>query len=232
MTTTTDYIKLSKIAGVLYIIIIICGISSEVFIRSSFIDDENSVTTLNNITASLTFYRLGFALDLVMLVSDVALAVIFYKLFQPIHKLFSLTALVYRVVHAVIVTIAVLFSYFASLIVLNNELTTTQTTYFMKLFLEMHTYGYDLGLIFFAVSNGLIGAIIIRSYNLPKILGYGLVLASLVYLTGSCIHFLLPQYLTFIQPAYLIPFITETSFAIWLLFMNSRYQKSFEPLSS
>ncbi|QOP41739.1 DUF4386 domain-containing protein [Sulfurimonas marina] len=231
MAQTTDYIKLSKIAGVLYLIIIICGISSELFVRAPIIDYESSVSTLKNITTSLPLYHLGFVLDLVMLLSDVALAVIFYKLFQPVNQLLSLNALVYRVVHAIIVTIALLFSYFASVIVLNNALPITQTTYLMRLFLDIHSYGYDLGLIFFSVSNGIIGVLILRSFNLPKILGYGLILASLVYLAGSFIHFLFPAFLSFIEVAYLIPFIAETSFALWLLFLNERYQKNFQTLN-
>jgi len=84
-------------------------------------------------------------------------------------------------------------------------------------FLEIHSYGYDLGLIFFGVSNLFLGYLIIKSNYLPKIFGYGLISAAVIYLTGSYIRFLLPEYLQQFEPFYIIPLLTELSFCLWLL---------------
>jgi hypothetical protein len=94
---------------------------------------------------------------------------------------------------------------------------TEQLNALSMYFLELHGYGYDLGLIFFGLSNLILGYLIIRSDYLPGILGYGLQAAGLVYLAGSFTRFLFPDALSLIQPAYFVPLIAELSFALWLL---------------
>jgi hypothetical protein len=81
----------------------------------------------------------------------------------------------------------------------------------------MHGHGYDLGLLFFAVSNLVLGYLIVKSRFSPAVLGYGLVAAAIVYMTGSLIRFLLPAVAPVFEPIYVVPLVAEMSFALWLL---------------
>jgi len=85
------------------------------------------------------------------------------------------------------------------------------------LFLEMHSYGYDLGLLFFGLSILIVGWLVSRSGYLPKILGYGLIAAGIVYLAGSFTRFVAPAYISVIEPAYVVPLVAELAFCLWLL---------------
>jgi len=85
-------------------------------------------------------------------------------------------------------------------------------------FTEMHAYGYDLGLIFFAVNCLLTAVFICQSGFIPRVLGLGIGLSGLVYLTGSILRFVAPDLHGIVAPAYVLPLLAETAFCFWLLF--------------
>ena len=94
---------------------------------------------------------------------------------------------------------------------------TDQMHALASFFLDLHGYGYDLGLLFFGSSNLVLGYLVIRSDYFPGVLGYGLQAAGVVYLAGSFTRFLFPGYVSLVEPAYIIPVIAELSFCLWLL---------------
>ena len=78
----------ARVAGVLYLIIIMCGIFAEFFVRSSLIVPGDATATANNIMASESLFRAGIVADLIMILCDVALALVFYVLLKPVSSLF------------------------------------------------------------------------------------------------------------------------------------------------
>ena len=92
------------------------------------------------------------------------------------------------------------------------------------LFLDMHSHGYDLGLVFFGFSSLFLGYLVIKSEFFPKILGYGLIAAAVVYLTGSLTRFIFPGYVSIMTPIYIVPLIAELTFCLWLLIKGVRVQ--------
>lgn len=211
----------AKFAGFLYLIIIVCGISSELLIRSNLIVSGDSVTTIANILASESLFRLGFISDVIMIISDVAIAVVFYILLRPVSKALAIMAAMFRLIQASVLA-GNMLNYFSALVLLkgtsysaiadSNEINTM-----VMMFLELHGYGYDLGLIFFGVSCFFMGYLIVKSAYFPTILGYGITVSGMVYLLGSFISFIYPEYVSMIEPVYIIPLIAELSFCIWLL---------------
>ena len=220
-TTETSPLAYARFAGLLYLIIIACGIFSEVFVRSSLIVAGDATATATNILASKTLFRIGFAADSIMLWSDVAIAVLFYVLLKPVSKTLALTAAAFRLTQAAILGLNLL-NYYAALLVLGGggyatAFQTDQLYALVMLFLDMHSHGYDLGLLFFGLSNLILGYLVIKSDYFPGVLGYGLIAAALVYLTGSLTLFLFPDYISLIKPIYIVPLIAELSFCLWLL---------------
>ncbi|MBE9542421.1 MAG: DUF4386 domain-containing protein, partial [Proteobacteria bacterium] len=90
------------------------------------------------------------------------------------------------------------------------------------LFLDLHSHGYDLGLIFFGLSSLILGFLVVKSDYFPGIFGYGLMAAAVVYLAGSFSLFLFPEYSPFIEPIYIVPLVAELSFCLWLLVKGVR----------
>lgn len=216
----------ARTAGLLYLIIIVFGISSEVFVRSSLIVEGDPTATASNILASESLFRLGFAADSIMLLCDVAIAVLFYVLFKPVSKTLALTAAAFRLTQASVLGLNLL-NYYAALLLLSgagfrDDFDVGQLHALAMLFLEMHGHGYDLGLLFFGLSNLILGYLVVKAVYFPKLLGYGLMAAGAVYLVGSFTRFLFPAYIPMIVPLYLVPLIAELSFCLWLLVRGVR----------
>ncbi|MBN1883376.1 MAG: DUF4386 domain-containing protein [Deltaproteobacteria bacterium] len=218
----------ARVAGVLYLIIIVFGITSEVFIRARLIVAGDAAATAQNILASSALFRAGFAADAIMLLCDVALAVLLYQLLKPVSNTLSLTAAAFRLTQAAVLGFNLLNLY-APLLILGgtvplSSFETAQVYELASFFLSLHGNGYDLGLIFFGLSNIVLGYLVVRSDYFPSILGYGLEAAGVVYLAGSFTRFLLPEYVSLMEPVYIVPVIAELSFCLWLLGKGIRTQ--------
>lgn len=216
----------ARIAGLLYLAIIVCGIFSEVYVRMNLIAPRDAAATAANILAFPNLYRMGFVADSIMLLSDVAIAILFYSLLKAVNNTLALMAAAFRLSQAVILGVNLL-NYHAALLLLGES----EYGYFsvgdqhhalMMFFLDLHKHGYDLGLLFFAASNLILGYLIIKSNLFPSIFGYALQMSAVVYLAGGYCRFVFPQYVDFLQPAYFIPFIAELAFCLWLLIRSVR----------
>ena len=211
----------ARAAGILYLSIIISGIFSEVFVRSNLIVPGAAATTAANILASEWWFRIGFVADAIMLLCDVAIAVLFYVLLKPVNKTLSIIAAAFRLSQAAIIGMSLLYYYSALLLLTGVEYAavfeTRQMHALVMLLLDMHRHGYDLGLLFFGLSNFFLGFLIIKSEYFPTIFGYGLIAAAVVYLVGSFTRFILPGSLSLVEPFYIIPLIAELLFCLWLL---------------
>jgi hypothetical protein len=225
-TAETSPLIYARVAGFLYLIIIVFGIFSEVFIRSDLIVSGDATTTTTNILASEWLFRLGFVADSIMLLSDVAIAVLFYVLLKPVSKTLALTAAAFRLTQAAILGLNLLNYYTAILLLSDTGYATAfeadQLNALVMLFLDMHRHGYDLGLLFFGLSSLILGYLVVKSDYFPGILGYGLIAAAVIYLTGSLTLFLFPDYVSLITPMYIVPLIAELSFCLWLLVKGVR----------
>jgi hypothetical protein len=225
-THATSPMAYARTAGVLYLIIIICGIFGEAFVRGSLIVEGDSTTTASNILAAPGLFRVGFVADALMLLSDVAIAVLFYVLLKPVSAMMALMAAAFRLIQAAVLGVNLL-NYYAALLVLGGTAEAAafepgQQQALASLFLDLHSHGYDLGLLFFGCSSVILGLLVVRSPRFPAILGYGLVAAGAVYLTGSFIRFALPQFVAIFAPVYGVSLVAELSFCLWLLVRGVR----------
>jgi hypothetical protein len=217
----TSLVRIARIAGGLYIAIIVCGVFSEAVVRGQLIDLNDAVATSNNILNSRLLFRSGFVADSVMLMCDVAVAILLYHLLRTVNVTLSLMAAAFRLTQAAILAVNLL-NYHAAMLILRDSgytahFSASQRDALMLLFLDFHGHAYDLGLFFFAISNLILGYLVAKSTFLPTVLGVALQLAGVVYLAGSYCRFLFPDYLASLQPAYIVPFIAELSFCLWLL---------------
>ncbi|RMF01281.1 MAG: DUF4386 domain-containing protein [Chloroflexi bacterium] len=217
--------KMARIAGVLYVIIIAAGIFAEFFVRQSLIAPGDAAATAGNIAAAEPLFRLGIAADLVMILADVALALLFYILLKPVSQPLSLLAAFFRLGQAAILAVNLL-NLFVGLQLVTGAATVTalgaaQAQALGLLFLGMHGVGYTIGLVLFAASILLVGYLVFKSSDFPAILGVLLVVAAAGYFIDGFARVLLPNYgdietiLTLI--VFLPAFIGELSFAVWLL---------------
>lgn len=81
---TQTEITTARSAGLLYLVIIVCGISAEVMLRGPLINLLDARGTAEAILASLGRFRLSIVFDLIMALADAGLAVLLFVLFRPV----------------------------------------------------------------------------------------------------------------------------------------------------
>lgn len=216
---------LARTAGLLYLVIIVCGLFAEGAVRGSLLDATDPAATVAAIRAHSGWFRLGLAADLLMLLADVAVAVVLYLLFVGVHRPLALAAAAFRLIQAAVLGLNLLHHHAALLLLSQGVvpgLDEAGRQALALLFLELHAHGYDLGLLFFAVATACTGLLLCRLPGRPPWLGVALLAAALVYLLGGLLRFLAPTLLTPFQPLYLIPVLAELGLCLWLLWGAGR----------
>lgn len=205
-----------RFAGFCYLIIILCGVGSEVALRGPLIDFGSADGTAQAILAQAMRFRLSIMADVLMALADVTLAILLFWMFRPVSAGLALTAMIFRLLQAGLIA-AGLMNLQAAVLLLQSGAMDDSADLALT-FIAMHAYGYDLALIFFGVNCLTTAVLIVQSGFVPRVLGLGIGLSGLVYLTGSILRFVEPDLHGLVAPAYLVPLIAETAFCLWLLF--------------
>ena len=233
-TADTSQRNVARVAGVLYLIIIVAGIFAEFFVRQSLKVPGDATATANNIMASEGLFRVGIAGDLIMIMSDVALALAFYVLLRPVSNALSLLAAFFRLGQAAILGINLLNLFFVLQLLSGADYLTAfsadQLHAMALFFFNGHGIGYSLAMVPFAFSLLVLGYLVFKSGYIPKILGVLLIVASAGYLIDSFAGFLLSNYAAyetiFVLVVFLPAFIGELSMCLWLLIKGVRVQSA------
>lgn len=219
-------VKVARFAGLAYLTILIAGIFAEFFVRQSLIAPGDAAATAGSILASEGLFRLGITADLVMILSDITLAVLFYELFRPVNRTLSLLAAFFRLAQAATLGINLL-NLFLGLQLMSGAGYLAVIDAGMRealglLFLQAHAMGYSLAMVFFALSLVVLTYLVFKSGYFPRILGVLLAFAAAGYLVDSFAQVLLSNYSSYADLFALIvfapAFIAELSMTVWLLF--------------
>lgn len=216
LTLTQELAHKSRLAGLLYLVIIVTGLSAELVFRGPLIDLGDAAATSTAILAAPGQFRLAMAADLIMALSDAGLAILLYLIFRTMAPGLALSAMVFRLIQTGLIAVS-LMAFLAAWLVLTNTQGLTDAPALALVFLELHAHGYDLGLVFFGVNSLMMGLMVWRSSLFGKAFGAGLAIAGLVYLTGSGLRFFSPEWSVAFAPAYALTILAETAFCLRLL---------------
>lgn len=221
--------KLARIAGFLYLLIIVFGLIAQVFVRDSLVDYDDAGVTAQNIMSSERWFRFGFVSELLMLACDIGVATILYILFREYNRSLTLLSTFFRLASIIVLCVVALSHYVALYFLSDAQYLTTfspgQLDTLALLSVKIHGAGYNVSLLFFGFHLTVLGYLIFRSRYFPRLLGILLLVGGLCYVINSTTWFLYPELVQFIYPAILIPCsIGELLFALWLLIKGVRLQ--------
>lgn len=216
--------KIARIAGLFYLINIITGLFSELFVRSNIIVWENATTTAQNIITSQLLFRAGIISDLLMTTSFLLMGLTLYMLLKQVKKNVALAMLLFNVVGVSIMALNLL-NQFDPIILLSGAdflkvFPADQLNALVMLFLNLYKYDYMIAAISFSTYLLPLGYLVYKSGYFPKFLGVLLMVAPLGGLIDLFIQFMFPKYLAITYPGYAIAVIAEFSFCFWLLFKS------------
>jgi hypothetical protein len=214
----------ARVAGALYLYIIIAGGFGESY-RGNLIVSGDAAATARNIMAHELMWRVSLAAELVHLVCAVAVALLLYALLRPVSNNLALLASFFNLVSITIETVSRV-SLFSVLFPLGGAsylsgIDPRQLQALAYLTLKSYDYGFAASLVFFACGLFFYGYLIFRSGYFPKFLGVGLVIACILYLINSFAVFVAPAFEEMIFPLIVLPAgFAELLFCLWLLVMG------------
>jgi len=212
----------ARFAGVLYLVITVAAMVAHFYMPSQIIIPEDAAATVNNIKGSAALLRLGgVGSELVILLSELILAIVLYVLLKPVNKTLSLIAAVSRLIMTTIHGFN-LINYFFVLILVSgagflSSFDAGQINSLVMLFLEAHSYGFTIGIAFLTIHVLVLGYLIFKSGYFPKILGVLFIAAGAGYLIDSFALLLSASYKTTPGIIAATIAIAEIAFPLWLL---------------
>jgi hypothetical protein len=216
LTLTPALAQRMRLAGLLYLVIIIAGLGAELGLRGPLIDLGDADATAAAILGAPGRFRLAMAADLLMALCDAGLAILFYLMFRAIAPGLALTAMVFRLIQTVLIA-ANLMALQAAWLLIAQAPAMSEAHTLALVFLDLHGHGYDLGLVFFGAGSLMMGALVWRSGLFAQVFGAGLAVAGIIYLIGSGLRFFAPGLSSAFAPAYAITILAEMAFCLRLL---------------
>jgi hypothetical protein len=213
----------ARIAGVLYLIMIVIGIFDEAFVKGIIIVPSDAAATAANLRSMESLWRFGIVGEMLMLLCAVVLAVILYDLLMPVNKNLALLATLFGML-ATTVQAAYSLQLIEALFPLGTAaylkaFTPEQLNALVSLSLKSHDVGFGIVLLFFGPFFLVSGFLIFRSTYFPRAIGILYQIAGLAYLTNGVVLVLAPHFASRIFAIIALPaFVGETSFCLWLLF--------------
>ncbi len=220
-TTQVSPQTYARIGGVLYLIIIACGLFAEAFVRDRLIVSADATATAKNILAHEWLFRIGIAADLTTFLFAVALTLILYVLLKPVNKNLALLMVFFNLVQDAIGGINALNTYRPLQLLGGADylkvFSPEQLQAMALLSLKAHAVGFGIALMFFGCSCLALGYLIFKSGFFPKLLGILMAVTGACYLIDSFAVILSPPVASMVFLVLMLPaFIGEVSFALWL----------------
>jgi hypothetical protein len=212
----------ARLAGLLYLIIIVIGVLGESVIRGKLVVAGDPEATASNILSSEWLWRLGIAGQDLLLVCALGLTLIWYVLLRPVNKPLAQAVVFFALVSLAVESVGALH--------LNAVLTPLSDAAYLKAFdprqlhlaayqsIVAHSHAFGLALIFFGVECLIVGYLIRKSGFFPEAIGWLMQLAGACYLVNSFAMILYPPLQDVLFPLILLPaFIAESGFCLYLL---------------
>ena len=204
----------ARLAGFLYLIVIVGGVFAEIFVRQRLIVWKDAAATANNILAHEQLFRWGFVAELVPCLCNMGLAVIFWELFRIVNRRVAMLVVFCTIAGSSVEAVALLY-HFQPLIFLKTGGTQMQLQALMSL--KLQSTGFAVALTFFGIYCIAIGSLIWSSGFLPKILGVLLAIEGVCYLLNSFTDFVAPEFASRVFSVLLVSGLAEVVFCLWML---------------
>lgn len=223
--STISFKNTGRIAGLLYLVVVLTGIFSLGYVPSKLIVWDNPSATFSAIKESQFLFRSGIVSGLICYTFFLFLPLVLYKLLKPAHKTYALYMVVLAVVSVPISFVNIL-NKFAVLSIINgqNSEPTNEVLQQVMFYLNQYDYGNLIVQVFWGLWLFPLGYLIFKSGIIPKFLGVLLMLGCLSYLINFFGNTLFSNYSELGISSYvrLPATLGEIGTCLWLLIMGAK----------
>src|SRR5919205_1265961 len=214
--------RLARIAGALYLINIVLGAFAIGIVPAIIAVGPDAAASVHNIRSHELLYRLGLAAHVVVTVTNVPLALIFYDLFKVVNRRLALLDASFILV-ATAIEASGLLHQFAPLVVLGSGPSASAPAAQLQALAyapggALSGIDYSLHTVFFGLDILCVAYLVLRSTFLPRAIGVLLAVDGVAYLLYSFADFLAPGFAAHLIPWIQLPaLLGEGSLCLWLL---------------
>ncbi|MDZ4073111.1 MAG: DUF4386 domain-containing protein [Sediminibacterium sp.] len=223
--------KLARIAGLIYLGVVLTGIFTLMYVPSKLFVSDNPSVTYQNISSSETLFRFGIVTGLLCYTFFLFLPLVLYKLLKPVHENYAKLMVVLALMSVPIFFLNVQ-NEFTVLSLVNDTknlfgLSAEQHQSQVMLHLDQYKNGMRIVHIFSGLWLFPLGYLVFQSGVLPKFLGVLLMLGCFGYLINFVGHTLISDYSKIGISSYIsLPAsIGEIGTCLWLLIMGVKEKK-------
>jgi len=167
--------KTARVAGILYLILIIGGIISLAYIPSQLIVRESASKTFENITNSEFLFRIGIVSGIITFLIHILLPLVLYKLLYRVNKFHANLMVIFSLISVTIFFVNIL-NKFSVLTLINKaeyleKLGETELQTQVMFYIDSYNNGIQISQIFWGLWLFPFGYLVYKSGFLPKLLG-------------------------------------------------------------
>ncbi len=219
--------KSARIAGAIYLSMVITGPFSLIYVPSKLIVRGNAAATADNILAHETMFRLAILADLVGSVIFICLGIALYKLLSGVSKTWAGLMVAFVLVSAAVGFLNTLNNIAALTLFRGADFLTVfdkpQRDALGMLFVRLHSRGILINEIFWGLWLFFpFGLLVFRSGFLPRFIGVWLMINCLGYVALSVTALFFPDYyeaaFKWAQPI----LFGELAIMLWLLIKGAK----------
>ncbi len=193
------------ISGIALVLMAIAAGFAYGFVYNKLVVPDNAIETTKRITENHSLYSFGLIAWLTVLALDVVVGITLLYFFRGIHVRLSYTAMILRLIYSA-------FLAFGIYRLAEHEI-------------QQFQFSWSIGLVFFGMHLMVIGTLVYRSVDIPKIWGILLWIAGISYAIchlSKLIFGDLTQ-VKLLENTLSLPMVVgELGFAIWLLLMGMK----------
>jgi hypothetical protein len=211
----------ARIIGALYLVGIALGLFAEIIVRGGLTVWSDAAQNAVQIKQGEQLYRSGFAAGVAILMINIPMAAVFYRIFRASSETAALIV-AFAILVGSGIEGAILLNHYAPLVLLGESqylqgIAVQGRQVLALAAVRVFSIGYAVSLCFYALYDIAVGYAIVRSRIMPRPIGVLMIGAGLCYLTNSFALFLAPALASKLYPFILLPcFIGELSLALWL----------------
>ena len=223
--------KQARIAGLLYLIVVLTGIFNLMYVPSKLIVWDNASVTFNNILESETLFRLGIVAGIICYTAFLILPIVLYKLLNQVNKTYAVGMVALAIISVPLSLVNLLNKV--------NVLTLIDKAQYLQvieadelqaqvlLYLDFYNNGIEIASVFWGLWLLPFGYLVFKSGFLPKILGICLMAGCFGYLTNFIGGFLFQNYagLGIARFVSLPGSIGEIGICLWLLIIGIKVKQ-------
>jgi len=190
--------KTARIAGLLYLIVVLTGLFSLAYVPKTLITWNDSAATFNKIATSEFLFRAGIYSSVICYTAFLFLPIVLYKLLKPVNEFYAKLMTILAIVSVPISFVNLQHKFSILSLISNDEYLKIYSLEQLQSKLMFYLHQYNNGISLVSVFWGLwllpFGYLVYKSGFLPKFLGILLMLGYLGYLINFTGNMLIKNY--------------------------------------